>query len=50
MESRRNLVDTWDFPSASAAPNAEEGSAMKHIIRSKGFVWIANQHRSAQYW
>ncbi|EKX46337.1 hypothetical protein GUITHDRAFT_70755, partial [Guillardia theta CCMP2712] len=20
------------------------------IIRSKGFVWVANQHRSAQYW
>eukprot|EP00802_Teleaulax_amphioxeia_P028222 Tamp_29831.p1 GENE.Tamp_29831~~Tamp_29831.p1 ORF type:complete len:144 (+),score=30.35 Tamp_29831:3-434(+) len=23
---------------------------MRAIIRSKGFVWVANQHLSAQYW
>ena len=30
-------------PSTHTAPWAA-------IIRSKGFVWVANQHRSAQYW
>jgi hypothetical protein len=27
---------------------ASEGAAMRKIIRSKGFVWIANQHRYAR--
>lgn len=48
--STGDLIDAWDFPSAEASPKGEEGAAMKAIIRSKGFVWIANQHRSAQYW
>ena len=25
-------------------------SVMRAVIRSKGFVWVANQHSAAQYW
>jgi hypothetical protein len=60
-----DLVDTWELPGASGAAAAAGGGAagdggggggeggpsvMRAIIRSKGFVWVANQHRSAQYW
>jgi len=53
-----DLVDTWELPGAAGAAAAAgeaaggEGgpSVMRAIIRSKGFVWVANQHRSAQYW
>ena len=52
------LTDTWELPNATASTGAEAGageegegpSVMRAIIRSKGFVWVANQHRSAQYW
>jgi len=45
-------VDEWTFPEAGAPPKGAEADTapMKAIIRSKGFVWVANQHRSAQYW
>jgi hypothetical protein len=44
------LVDDWQFPGSKEAkdgPTVEEGegACMRKIIRSKGFVWIANQHR-----
>ena len=52
-----DLVDNWELPGAAggeAAPaeaSVEGGpSVMRAVIRSKGFVWVANQHRSAQYW
>jgi G3E family GTPase len=55
-----DLTDEWKLPNVarSTGAAAEEGGArgdveasvMRSIIRSKGFVWVANQHLSAQYW
>ena len=43
------MMDSWEFPHAKEeAKNGDDvadGSCMKKIIRSKGFVWVANQHR-----
>uniref|UniRef100_A0A7S0HTR6 CobW C-terminal domain-containing protein n=1 Tax=Hanusia phi TaxID=3032 RepID=A0A7S0HTR6_9CRYP len=48
------MMDSWEFPHAKNGEkngdDVTDGSCMKKIIRSKGFVWVANQHRSAQYW
>jgi len=47
------VVDRWSFPGSSEANeqlDTTDAAVMRAIIRSKGFVWVANQHRSAQYW
>ena len=55
MSDSGNLVDTWELPGAAdgaavdtadMCDGADGGvgpSAMRKIIRSKGFVWVANQ-------
>jgi len=58
MSDSGNLVDTWELPgaaggaaaveaadtgAAAAADGAVGPSVMRNIIRSKGFVWVANQ-------
>jgi len=53
-----DLTDEWTLPNVARSTGAAAGegggeggaSVMRSIIRSKGFVWVANQHLSAQYW
>jgi G3E family GTPase len=48
------FADDWSLPDVSSvmaeSHDVSASSVMRAVIRSKGFVWVANQHSAAQYW